>query len=265
MTTQKNTSIGIALLGIFIAISSFENEISAQESERLFPCSDALSEGRVMEIDGAVTNYAIVDKHQVAFYNSNDKLHVCLTERELYGQDRQHDGLRTSDTDAVLMWQKIPDTDLIWSQIDSSSKLNREEAQAWEEAKNADYMDSRLHNAEGLQSIVDDIRSPDTTGTAAMNSKFNPNSILDEVHKNNYIDSDFANNLSFMDTTNFSFVSAKETKQPYHCSCNLYNDGTAYDGMDLPSNGNIFSIDTHANIGGITGKILEMLPWRNWN
>lgn len=130
------------------------------------------------------------------------------------------------------------ETDLIWSQIDSSSDLNRKEAQVWEETKTAryyqDYMSSRLHNAKGLQSILDDIRSPDTTCTAAINSKFNPTSILEEVDQNNYLDSDFANNF--------------------------YNDGTAYGGMDLPYNASVFSIDTHGNIGGITGKILEMLP-----
>lgn len=57
-----------------------------------------------MEINDAVTSFTIVDTHQIVFYNSNDELLVCLTERELHGLDRQHDGLQASDTDAGLMW-----------------------------------------------------------------------------------------------------------------------------------------------------------------
>ena len=68
-------------------------------------------------------------------------------------------------------------TELMWSQDDSGSGLNWEDALAWVEDKNAEnylgYSDWRLPNAKELQSIVDYTRSPDTTGSAAIDPLFN--------------------------------------------------------------------------------------------
>lgn len=112
MTITKNNFILIAVLAIFIAISSFGNSVAAQESDRLYPSSDAFSEGRVMEIDSSATSYAIVDKHQISFYNKNDELLAYLTERESYGRDRQHDSHQSGDTDSStsMLWQQVQDT-----------------------------------------------------------------------------------------------------------------------------------------------------------
>ena len=75
-------------------------------------------------------------------------------------------------------------TELMWSQGDSGSGLNWEDALAWVEEKNAEnylgYSDWRLPNAKELQSIVDYTRSPDTTGTAAVNPLFSTTAITNE-------------------------------------------------------------------------------------
>ena len=76
-------------------------------------------------------------------------------------------------------------TGLMWSQSDSGMELDWEEALAWAEQKNAEnclgYSDWRLPNAKELQSIVDYTRSPDTTGSAAIDPLFNSTSIINEA------------------------------------------------------------------------------------
>ncbi len=59
---------------------------------------------------------------------------------------------------------------------DSGEGLNWEDALAWVEQNNAEaylgYSDWRLPDAKELQSIVDYTRSPDTTGSAAIDPVF---------------------------------------------------------------------------------------------
>lgn len=75
-------------------------------------------------------------------------------------------------------------TGLMWSQTDSARGMNWEKALAWVQTKNReyflDYNDWRLPNAKELQSIVDYTRSPDTTGSAAVNPIFRATSITNE-------------------------------------------------------------------------------------
>lgn len=81
-------------------------------------------------------------------------------------------------------------TGLMWSQNDGGDGLDWQETLAWVEEKNAEYYlgysDWRLPNAKELQSIVDYTRSPDTTGTAAINPLFDATSIINEAGQTDY-------------------------------------------------------------------------------
>lgn len=85
-------------------------------------------------------------------------------------------------------------TSLMWSQQDSGSDapagLNWEEALAWVESKNASaylgYNDWRLPNAKELQGLVDYSRSPDTSGSAAIDPLFSSAEIINEAGQADY-------------------------------------------------------------------------------
>lgn len=87
-------------------------------------------------------------------------------------------------------------TGLMWAQVDSGhlragsdgdGKLNWEQALKWaEELEYAGHNDWRLPNAKELQSIVDYTRSPDTTGSAAIDPVFRTTAIRDALGKSNY-------------------------------------------------------------------------------
>lgn len=81
-------------------------------------------------------------------------------------------------------------TGLMWSQDDSGSGLNWEEALAWVDAKNAEnyrgYSDWRLPDIKELQSIVDYTRSPGATGSAAIDPLFNATAITNEAGRSDY-------------------------------------------------------------------------------
>lgn len=75
-------------------------------------------------------------------------------------------------------------TRLLWSRNDSGVGMNWSNALAWVQAQNAakdlGYSDWRLPNSKELQTIVDYTRSPDTTGSAAINPVFNCTAITNE-------------------------------------------------------------------------------------
>jgi len=81
-------------------------------------------------------------------------------------------------------------TGLMWSQEDSGMALDWEEALAWAVEKNTEgylgYSDWRLPNAKELESIVDYARSPETTGTAAIDPMFNATTIVNEAGQDDY-------------------------------------------------------------------------------
>jgi Protein of unknown function (DUF1566) len=81
-------------------------------------------------------------------------------------------------------------TDLMWSQLDSGTGMDWQDALAWVQQKNAEnylgHNDWRLPNAKELQSIVDYSRSPDTTNSAAISPLFNCTQITNEAGQADY-------------------------------------------------------------------------------
>ena len=81
-------------------------------------------------------------------------------------------------------------TGLMWSQNDSGTGMNWEEALAWVQTMNAakylGYDDWRLPNVKELQSIVDYTRSPDTSDSAAIDPLFACTEITNEAGQTDY-------------------------------------------------------------------------------
>jgi hypothetical protein len=78
-------------------------------------------------------------------------------------------------------------TGLMWMQNDSQSAMHWQEALEYaENLAYAGYGDWRLPNAKELQYIVDYSRSPDTTGSPAMDPIFHTTSIVNEAGKKDY-------------------------------------------------------------------------------
>jgi hypothetical protein len=81
-------------------------------------------------------------------------------------------------------------TSLMWSQSDSGSGMNWKDALSWVQTKNAaNYLghnDWRLPNAKELQSVIDYTRSPDTTGSAAIDPVFTCTRITNEAGQADY-------------------------------------------------------------------------------
>ncbi|MBD3160908.1 MAG: DUF1566 domain-containing protein [Candidatus Latescibacteria bacterium] len=75
-------------------------------------------------------------------------------------------------------------TGLMWTQGDSESAMNWEDALAWVQARNDEshlgHDDWRLPDAKELQGILDYTRAPDATGTAAIDPAFRCTEITNE-------------------------------------------------------------------------------------
>jgi hypothetical protein len=76
-------------------------------------------------------------------------------------------------------------TNLMWSQGDSGEGMDWEQALAWVQSKNEEaylgHADWRLPNAKELQGLVDYTRSPDATGSAAIDPVFDATPIVNEA------------------------------------------------------------------------------------
>jgi hypothetical protein len=81
-------------------------------------------------------------------------------------------------------------TGLMWAQNDSGNGMNWEDALAYAQTKNDEnylgYSDWRLPNAKELQSLVDYSRSPDATGSAAIDPLFTCTQITDLAGQADY-------------------------------------------------------------------------------
>ena len=107
---------------------------------------------------------------------------ICARGNSSYGANSFVDNGDGTITDSA--------SELMWTQADSATGLNWQEALAWVEAQNAanylGYSDWRLPNAKELQSIVDYSRSPDTTDSAAIDPLFNATAIVNEAGQRDY-------------------------------------------------------------------------------
>ncbi len=116
-------------------------------------------------------------------YPSDHGFYVLCTRGNIaYGVNDFSDNGDGTVTDAA--------TGLMWAQNDSGMGMNWEDALAYVEQQNAEtylgYSDWRLPNAKELQSIVDYTRSPDTTGSAAIDPLFNATAIANEAGQADY-------------------------------------------------------------------------------
>jgi hypothetical protein len=104
---------------------------------------------------------------------------LCVRGNTEYGKNNFTDNGNGTITDRA--------TDLIWAQMDSGSGMNWQDALAWVQKRNSEkylgYSDWRLPEAKELESIVDYTRSPDTTGSAAIDPLFKCTGITNEAGK----------------------------------------------------------------------------------
>jgi hypothetical protein len=100
----------------------------------------------------------------------------CVRGNQDYGQNAFVDNGDGTVTDAA--------TGLMWSKEDSGTAMSWQEALAWVEARNAEgflgHADWRLPDAKELQSILDYTRSPDTSGSAAIDPVLSCTAITNE-------------------------------------------------------------------------------------
>lgn len=149
---------------------------SQYASETLYVYEDSLLFG-VNFADGRIKGYGLT------LFNRDKTFFVtCVRGNPDYGINNFSDNGDGTVTDSA--------TGLMWSQSDSGTGVNWEEALAWVQAKNAEnylgYSDWRLPNVKELQSIVDYTRSPDTSDSAAIDPVFECTGITNEEGESDY-------------------------------------------------------------------------------
>ncbi|MBX0327818.1 DUF1566 domain-containing protein [Oscillochloris sp. ZM17-4] len=101
----------------------------------------------------------------------------CVRGNTSYGQNAFADNSDGTITDSA--------TGLMWAQDDSGAGMSWEQALAWVQAQNEEsylgHSDWRLPNVKELQSLVDYTRSPNTTGSAAIDALFTTTGITNEA------------------------------------------------------------------------------------
>ncbi|MCB9079256.1 MAG: DUF1566 domain-containing protein [Anaerolineaceae bacterium] len=159
--------------------SAGERLIDAQyASSTLYTGSTANDGGRTLFgvnlADGRIKGYGLAIR-------GRDKTFLvqCVRGQATYGQNHFVDNGDGAITDQA--------TGLMWQQADSGQGLN------WEEALNycqslttANYDDWRLPNAKELQSLVDYSRSPQATGSAAIDPLFTATPLTNEAGQADY-------------------------------------------------------------------------------
>jgi len=102
---------------------------------------------------------------------------LCVRGNPAYGTNDFHDNADGTITDRA--------TGLMWSQADSGTGMNWQNALAWAQKQNTGkylgHDDWRLPSVKELQSLVDYTRSPDATHSPAMDPVFNCTAITNEA------------------------------------------------------------------------------------
>jgi Protein of unknown function (DUF1566) len=114
-------------------------------------------------------------------YPTQNKLYYvqCVSGEEQYGEN----SFSSSGQNTVL----DSETGLMWQESDSGSGLDWDSSISYCENTATDgYTDWRLPNAKELHSIVDYTRSPNTTGTAALDPLFNATGFVNEAGQSDY-------------------------------------------------------------------------------
>ncbi len=159
-----------------------------------FGYGDTSAGERLIDAQWATTsNYVstVMDGRQAMFgvnladgrikgYGTDKMFYVqCVRGDESYGTSNLVDNGDDTVTDFA--------TGLMWQQTDNSSGIEWPEALAnCESATTGSHMDWRLPNAKELHSIVDYTRSPDTTGSAALDAVFSATSFTNEAGEADY-------------------------------------------------------------------------------
>ncbi len=128
--------------------------------------------------DGRIKGYGLIN-------NGTEKTFFvqCVRGNSSYGLNLFVDNGNQTVTDQA--------TGLMWAKIDSGTGMGWSNALAWVQAKNTarylGYSDWRLPDVKELQSIVDYTRSPDGTGSAALDPVFNCTQITNENGQLDYV------------------------------------------------------------------------------
>ena len=127
-------------------------------------------------VDGRIKSYP---KYKHRSHKANRMYFRFVRGNIAYGKNNFSDNDNDTITDSA--------TGLMWQKSDSGKGLNWEESLNYaENLKLSGYDDWRLPNAKELQSIVDYSRSPQTTGTAAINPIFRISEIKDPQGKKQF-------------------------------------------------------------------------------
>ncbi|MDP6734231.1 MAG: DUF1566 domain-containing protein [Gammaproteobacteria bacterium] len=159
-----------------------ERIIDAQYASSNLYVSNTANEGGatlfgVNFADGRIKGYGLT-----LFGQDKTFFVICVRGNTNYGQNDFADNGDTSITNHT--------NNLMWAQDDSAMGYDWEEALNWVKQQNSSsylgYSDWRLPNAKELQSLVDYQRSPDTTGSAAIDPLFNSTAITNEAGDMDY-------------------------------------------------------------------------------